>query len=69
MIMTINITPEYLYLSVTLILMLIQVLQIRRASKLKREIEELWGQISIIAMSAGSMLEKLEKKIDGKQDK
>ena len=67
--MTINITPEYLYLSVTLILMLIQVLQIRRASKLKREIEELWGQISIIAMSAGSMLEKLEKKIDGKQDK
>ena len=69
MTMTINITPEYLYLSVTLILMLIQVLQIRRASKLKREIEELWGQISIIAMSAGSMLEKLEKKIDGKQDK
>lgn len=69
MTMTINITPEYLYLGVTLILMLIQVLQIRRASKLKREIEELWGQISIIAMSAGSMLEKLEKKIDGKQDK
>ena len=67
--MTINITPEYLYLGVTLILMLIQVLQIRRASRLKREIEELWGQISIIAMSAGSMLEKLEKKIDGKQDK
>lgn len=69
MTMTINITPEYLYLGVTLILMLIQVLQIRRASRLKREIEELWGQISIIAMSAGSMLEKLEKKIDGKQDK
>lgn len=67
--MTINITPEYLYLAVTLILMFIQVLQIRRTSKLKREIEELWGQISIIAMSAGSMLEKLEKKIDGKQDK
>ena len=69
MTITINITPEYLYLGVTLILMLIQVLQIRRASRLKREIEELWGQISIIAMSAGSMLEKLEKKIDGKQDK
>lgn len=67
--MTINITPEYLYLGVTLILMLIQVLQIRRASKLKREIEELWGQISIIAMSTAAMLEKLEKKIDGKQDK
>lgn len=67
--MTITLSSEYLYLAVTLVLMFIQVLQIRRSVKLKREIEELWGQISIIAMSAGSMLEKLEKKIDGKQDK
>lgn len=67
--MTITLSPEYLYLTVTLVLMFIQVLQIRRSVKLKREIEELWGQISIIAMSASAMLEKLEKKIDGKQDK
>lgn len=67
--MTFTITPEYLYLGVTLILMLIQVLQIRKVSKLKKEIESLWQQISIIALSAGTTLEKLEKKIDGKQDK
>ena len=69
MTMTFTLTPEYLYLGVTLILMLIQVLQIRRSVRLNREVKELWQQISIIAISAGSMLEKLEKKIDGKQDK
>lgn len=67
--MTFTITSEYLYLAVTLILMLIQVLQIRKSAKLKREIQDLWQQISIIALSAGTTLEKLEKKIDGKQDK
>lgn len=67
--MTFTITPEYLYLGVTLILMLIQVLQIRRVSKLHKEVVDLWHQISIIAISAGSTLEKMQKKIDEKQDK
>jgi hypothetical protein len=67
--MTVTINSEYLYLTVTLILMLIQVIQWRKMSKLKRELEDVWSQISILAMSAGSMLEKIKKDIDGKQDK
>jgi hypothetical protein len=67
--MTFTITSEYLYLTVTLILMLIQVLQIRKIAKLKRELEDVWSQISILAMSAGGMLEKIKKDLDGKQDK
>jgi len=67
--MTVTINSEYVYLTVTLILMLIQVIQWRKMSKLKRELEDVWSQISILAMSAGSMLEKIKKDIDGKQDK
>jgi NTP pyrophosphatase (non-canonical NTP hydrolase) len=67
--MTFTITPEYLYLSVTLILMLIQVIQWRKIAKLKRELEDVWAQISILAMSAGGMLDKIKKDLDGKQDK
>jgi hypothetical protein len=67
--MTITITPEYLYLGVVLILMLIQVSQWVAISKLKKEIGSLWAQISIIAVSSGSILEKIEKKIDGKEDR
>jgi NTP pyrophosphatase (non-canonical NTP hydrolase) len=67
--MTITINPEYIYLTTTLVLMLIQAIQWRKMAKLKKELEDVWAQISIIAMSAGSMLEKIKKDIDGKQDK
>jgi hypothetical protein len=67
--MTITITPEYLYLAVVLVLMLIQVSQWVAISKLKKEVNSLWSQISIIAVSSSSILENIEKKIDGKEDK
>jgi hypothetical protein len=69
MFMTITINSEYIYLGVTLILMLVQVLQWRVASKLKKEVDNLWTQISIIAMSSGNILEKIERKLDGKEDR
>jgi hypothetical protein len=67
--MVVTINSEYVYLGVTLILMLIQVIQWIRFSRLKRDTEELWTQISILAMSASGMLEKIKKDLDGKQDK
>ncbi len=67
--MTITINPEYIYLTTTLILMLIQVVQWRKVAKLKRELEDVWAQIGILAMSAGGMLDKIKKDLDGKQDK
>lgn len=67
--MTFTITREYLFLGVTILLLLIQVWQMRKLDALKREIDNLWQQISIIAISAGATIQKLEKKIDEKQDK
>jgi hypothetical protein len=67
--MTFTITKEYLYLGVTILLLLIQVWQMRKIDTLKREIDNIWNQISIIAISAGATIQKLEKKIDEKQDK
>jgi hypothetical protein len=67
--MVVTINSEYVYLGATLILMLIQVIQWIRFSRLKRDTEELWTQISILAMSASNMLEKMKKDLDGKQDK
>lgn len=67
--MTITVTPEYLYLSVVLILMLIQVFQWASISRLKKEVNSLWTQISIIAVSSGNILEGIEKKLNGKEDK
>ncbi|NDD98222.1 MAG: hypothetical protein EB010_12875 [Acidimicrobiia bacterium] len=67
--MTFTITREYLYLGVTIILLIIQVWQMKKVDALKRDVQDLWNQISIIAISAGNTLQKLEKKIDEKQDK
>ena len=67
--MVVTINSEYVYLGATLILMLIQVIQWIRFSRLKKDTEDLWTQISILAMSASGMLEKMKKDLDGKQDK
>jgi hypothetical protein len=67
--MTFTITSEYIYLGATLVLMLIQILQWRIISKLKTEIESMWQQISILAMSSAGFFDKFQKKIDEKQDK
>ena len=67
--MTITVTSEYLYLGAVLVLMLIQVLQWFIMSRIKREVSDLWTQISIIAVSSSQMLEKLEKKVDAKEDR
>jgi low affinity Fe/Cu permease len=67
--MTVTITSEYIYLGATLLLMLIQILQWRIIGKLKREVEDLWQQISILAVSSAGFFDKFQKKIDEKQDK
>lgn len=67
--MTFTITREYLYVGVTIVLLLIQVWQMFKIDALKKEIDNIWNQIHIIAISAGNTLQKLEKKIDEKQDK
>jgi hypothetical protein len=66
--MEITITEQYIYLIVTLVLMLIQVLQIFSIRRFRKEVEDLWQQISILVLTTGNTIQKLEKKIDEKQD-
>lgn len=67
--MTVTINPEYIYLTITLVLMFVQLLQWRLIFKLRREVKDLWDQISILVVSSAGIFEKFQKKIDEKQDK
>lgn len=67
--MTFTVTPENVYFVVSLATLIMQGWQLRKVERLKRDIDDLWEQIRIIAISTGSAIEKLERKIDGKQDK
>ena len=70
--MTIEITPENLYAGITCILLLIQVWQYYKLTKLEKEINSIWNQIGTLVTSVAGKLIDIENKIDskvGKQDK
>lgn len=67
--MTFTVEKEHIYFAVTLIVLLFQLYNTYRISSLKKQVEGLWSQISVMAIAAGGALEKLEKKIDEKEDK
>ena len=67
--MTFTVEKEHIYFAVTLVVLGIQAYNTWKIGKLKSEVESLWAQISVMAMAAGTALDKIEKKIDEKQDK
>ena len=66
---TLELQKEHVYFAVTLLVLLLQLYNTWRIGKLKSEIHGLWTQISVMAVAAGSAFDKIEKKIDEKQDK
>ena len=67
--MTFTVEKEHIYFAVTLVVLLIQAYNTWRIGKLKSEVNALWTQISVMAMAAGTAFDKIEKKIDEKQNK
>lgn len=67
--MVFTISESIVYLVVTLILMAIQVWQIRKFHLQNKEIDLIWEQIGILAMTTSLNIQKLEKSLDEKQSK
>lgn len=67
--MTFTLEKDYVYFAVTLIVLLIQLYNSWRMSRISSQIDSLWQQIAIMAIASGGAFDKLDKKIDGKQDK
>jgi hypothetical protein len=67
--MILTIGEGIVYLVVTLILMGIQVWQIRKFHLQNKEIDLLWDQIAILAVTTSNNIEKIKKLIDEKQPK
>ena len=67
--MTLTFEKEHVYFAVTLVVLVIQVYNTYKLSKLRSEVDTIWQQIAIMGISAGQLLEKFQKKLDEKQDK
>lgn len=67
--MTFTITESNLYLGIVLTLMAIQIYQQTRVEKLKKETQQLWSQIAIMATTFSMYLAAFEKEKQEKEDK
>ena len=67
--MTFTFEKDHVYFAVTLSVMIIQLYNTYKLSKLRSEVDTIWQQIAIMGISAGQLLEKFQKKLDEKQDK
>ena len=67
--MTFTLEKEYVYFGVTLLVLLIQLYNTYRMGRIKSEVESIWQQIAVMAIASGGAFDKLEKKIDGKEDR
>ena len=67
--MNITITPDHVYTTIALLLMVLQVYQYRQLEKSKKEIQRLWDQISTFnAMVAIKLLETQQEIINLKEN-
>jgi hypothetical protein len=58
--MTLTITPENVYISIIVLLMVIQIFQWKKIDSLKSEIDSIWAQIQTLTVNVAAELLKLK---------
>ena len=70
--MTINITPENVYMSITCLLLVLQVWQYYELDKAQKEINKVWDQIStfntVVALKILENQKEIDKLKENKKD-
>lgn len=67
--MTITLTQEHLYIGIIVVLILLQVYQLRLINKLEKECDDIWAQLGTLVGNITSQVLSLQKDINAKQDK
>jgi hypothetical protein len=67
--MTITLTPEHLYIGIIIILVGLQIYQLRLINKLEKECDDIWAQLGTLVGNITSQILSLQKDLNGKQDK
>jgi hypothetical protein len=62
--MTLTISRENIYFSICLILLITQVWQLIRVDRTKKEVNQIWDQISLLVMTVGASIHKIESRLD-----
>lgn len=67
--MTITFTPEHIYIGIIVILVGLQIYQLRLINKLEKECDDIWAQLGTLVGNITSQMLSMQKDINDKQDK
>jgi len=67
--MTITFTPEHIYIGIIVVLVGLQVYQLRLINKLEKECDDIWAQLGTLVGNITSQMLSMQKDINDKQDK
>jgi hypothetical protein len=67
--MTVTFTPEHIYIGIIVILVGLQIYQLRLINKLEKECDDIWSQLGTLVGNITSQILSMQKDINDKQDK
>ena len=67
--MTITFTPEHLYIGIIIVLIGLQIYQLRLINKLEKECDDIWAQLGTLVGNITSQILSLQKDLNSKEDK
>ena len=67
--MTVTLTQEHLYIGIIVVLIGLQLYQLRLIKKLEKECDDIWAQLGTLVGNVTSQILSLQKDINDKQDK
>ncbi len=67
--MTITFTQEHLYVGIIIILVGLQLYQLRLIRKLEKECDDIWAQLGTLVGNITSQILSIQKELNDKQDK
>ena len=67
--MTITFTQEHFYIGIIIVLVGLQLYQLRLIRKLEKECDDIWAQLGTLVGNITSQIMSLQKDLNGKEDK
>ena len=67
--MTVTFTPEHLYIGIIIVLIGLQLYQLRLIKKLEKECDDIWAQLGTLVGNITSQILSLQKDLNSKEDK
>ena len=67
--MTVTFTPEHLYIGIIVILIGLQIYQLRLINKLEKDCDDIWAQLGTLVGNITSQILSLQKDLNSKEDK